>query len=172
VVFSRDLKKRIEELNREVALLKSQLGLVTRDRDTYKELAQTWGGRTQQIVALLDENTKKLKTLADGQKELKRTMSEQFDQLNQGIGEVESAVTNLTQAVSSETQQVIAELERLNNQNPAIDLGPAIARLQGVRTTVDQAATNIGNIIADVVPEPPTPEPAPAPNPEPGRGRR
>jgi len=86
-----------------------------------------------------------------------KRMSEQLEQLNTSLGEVEGAVATLTQKVTDETQQVLAELERLNNQNPSIDLSPVITRVQGLRTAVDQASTNISNIIADATPPPPEP---------------
>lgn len=83
-------------------------------------------------------------------------MSEQLDQLNTQVGGVEGAVNNLTTVATNEIAQVRAELERLNNQNPNIDLSGPISRLATVEQTVNTAAQELSQLIADQPPPEPT----------------
>jgi len=106
------------------------------------------------------------------------TMSEQYTQLEGVLGQVEGIVGTLAQSVQNESQQLQQLLERLNNENPRVDLGPAIARLENLRNAVETANTQITSLVSDEEPAPPNPEPepgpepGPAPEPAPGQRRR
>jgi DNA repair exonuclease SbcCD ATPase subunit len=93
------------------------------------------------------------------QERISSTMSEQFDQLQNVVGNVETAVGNVGTRLAGEIEQVRLEIERLNNQNPSIDLTPAIQRLNGVEQNLNSLGEQIGGIIADQQPEPPAPAP-------------
>lgn len=122
-------------------------------------------GLTRELRAFLERIERKADAILGGLIRLNHeterigsSMSEQFDQLQQVVGNVETAVGNVGTRLAAEVEQIRLEIERLNNANPSIDLTPAIQRLNGVETELNSIGTKIGDIIQDAQPEPPAPE--------------
>lgn len=108
---------------------------------------------------------------------MERSMSEQFNQLQDALAGNEAKFIELQNAIATEGAQVTAELEALRNQ-VAPSLQPAIERALAHSANLQQAITQVSSIIPDVVPNPepnpipePGPEPGPAPEPAPARRR-
>lgn len=92
------------------------------------------------------------------QERLGSTMSEQFDQLQSQIGNVETAVGSVGTRLAGEIEQIRLALEQQNNNNPQIDLSPLTQRLSVVEGELNSIGERIGGIIQDQQPEPPAPE--------------
>lgn len=177
-IFGNDLRlqRENERLKRELARekadnleLRHQNTELKEDNTQLKAFAFGLGGYGEKIDRELCGLREQVQCLASSQERSFKHVSDQLNTLNSALDEVDSAVTGLGEAISTETQQVLAELERLNNQNPAIDLSPVIQRVSGLRDKVTQDTQNISNIIADAAP---SPAPGPGPEPAPGRGRK
>lgn len=172
-VVERITRAAYEKLQRENERLQADLRQERRYREAAeKELwrLQDWTEKiVQPVVGRLADD------VAATRAAVERTavsMSEQLTELESVLGEVQGVITTLTQSVDNESQQLTALLERLNNENPRIDLGPAIAVARNIRDAVQTANTQIQGIVADEpVPEP-EPNPEPQPEPVPGQRRR
>jgi uncharacterized protein YoxC len=162
-IFGNDfrLQRENERLKRELAREKAdnaellhQNAVLKEDVSQWKAYGQNLGGYGQTINAELKHLREQVQCLADSQERNFKAVSDQLTELNTALDEVDSAVTGLGESITTETQQVIDELNRLNNQNPSVDLSPVIARVTGFRDKVNQDIQNVNNIIADAVPEP------------------
>ena len=161
----------LEKLQRENEWLQYELRMERRNREAKEQeliRLQDW---TEKIVAPLSQGlADDVRAIRAQMERIGSNMSEQLTQFEGVLAQVEGIIGTLAQSVQNESQQLQALLERLNNENPRIDLGPAIVRLENLRSAVETANTQINSLVAD---EPlPEPEPEPEPEPVPGQRRR
>ena len=114
---------------------------------------------------------KKLNAIERNQKDM-ATQAE-VNALTEKVGAVSAQLVTTGAQLGKGLEEVKAEIQRLKDANPALDLGALGAQVDGLVTVAGGLAPTaqaLDDVVPDVTPEPepePVPEPEPTPEPEP-----